>query len=126
MTIPSTQNPKNKLTQAQQQWLAKVDAIIEERLGDSTFVVAHIAMELYTSERQFYRKLKKITQKTPNQYIQEARIQRARRLLQSGYRADLNGLARAVGYKRADYFSNVYQDYYGTRPIEEINRNKKR
>lgn len=126
MTVPSTLNSSSKLTPAQQQWLDKVDEIIQERLSDSSFVVAQIAMELYTSERQFYRKLKKLTGKTPNQYIQRARIKRAYDMLVSGYSGELDHLSKAVGYQRADYFSNLYEQYYGRRPIQEINENKAR
>ena len=125
MITPSPEKAKRVLSPAQKLWLAKVDQIIAHRLSDSTFVIGSLAGELYTCERQFYRKLKQITGKTPNQYIQEARVRHARRLLKAGFRGDLTKLSKAVGYQRADYFSRVYQQHYGVRPIQEINKNKR-
>ncbi len=126
MLTPSSEKIRKTLSPAQKLWLTKVDRIIAQRLSDSTFVIGSLAMELYTSERQFYRKLKQITGKTPNQYIQEARMRHARRLLKAGFHGELGKLSKAVGYQRADYFSRVYQQHYGVRPIQEINSNKRR
>lgn len=108
---------------AQKEWLAKVDRIIASNLKDTSFVVAQIAMRLFVSERQFYRKLKLLTGKTPNQYIQKSRMKKAKEIIRKGYTGDLNKLAKMVGYQRSDYFSTVYYKHYGIRPNDEIKNN---
>jgi len=113
---------KSNHSPAQREWLNKVDRIIASNLKDSSFVVAQIAMQLFVSERQFYRKLKLLTGKTPNQYIRKARMIKAKEIIRKGYTGDLNKLAKMVGYQRADYFSTVYYEHYGVRPNDEIKR----
>lgn len=123
MLSPSTKASKSNHSPAQREWLARVDRIITSNLKDTSFVIAQIAMRLFVSERQFYRKLKKLTGKTPNQYIRKARMLKAREIIRKGYKGDLNKLAKMVGYQRADYFSSVYYKHYGVRPNEEIKNN---
>ena len=123
MLSPSTMASKSNHSPAQREWLNKVDRIIASNLKDSSFVVAQIAMQLFVSERQFYRKLKLLTGKTPNQYIRKARMIKAKEIIRKGYTGDLNKLGKMVGYQRADYFSTVYYEHYGVRPNDEIKRN---
>ncbi|MEQ8706759.1 MAG: helix-turn-helix transcriptional regulator [Phaeodactylibacter sp.] len=124
MAPPSAMISNNRHSPAQREWLTKVDRIIASNLADSSFTVGLIASKLYVSERQFYRKLKQLTSRTPNRYIQNARMVKAHKMIKAGYTGDLSKLAKSVGYQRADYFSTVYQQYYGVRPNEAINRNK--
>ncbi|KGE89273.1 MAG: helix-turn-helix domain-containing protein [Phaeodactylibacter xiamenensis] len=57
-----------------------------------------LAEQVFLSERQFARRLKKLTGLTPNNYIQEARLQLARQLLERQVYATVNEVASAAGY----------------------------
>jgi AraC-like DNA-binding protein len=97
-------------------WLKAVNDFINLHLSDRNLTVADIAAAVYMSERQFYRKIKKITGKTPNQYITEMRLQRAKKYLEEQVYDTLKEVALNVGYSRSDYFSLLFETRFGIRP----------
>ncbi|KAA3640212.1 MAG: AraC family transcriptional regulator [Bacteroidetes bacterium] len=98
------------------QWLKEVNDFIDEHLSDRHLTVADIAAAVFMSERQFYRKLKKITGKTPNQYLTEIRLQKAKLLLEDQVFDTLKEVALNVGYSRSDYFSFLFEARFGIKP----------
>lgn len=76
------------------------------------------------SERQLFRKIKKQTGKTPNEYIQESRLQKARQLIYSGQFETLKEVTQQIGYKRVDYFSNLFEKRFGIRPLTILIHNR--
>ena len=65
-----------------------------------------------------HRRVKKITGLTPNNYFREIRLQVARELLESGKVRTVSEAAAAVGFDTAKYFSTIYAQRFGKRPIE--------
>jgi len=106
------------MTERSNQWLRKVDAFIDAHIGDANLSVGQIAAAVYSSERQFYRRIRLLTGMTPNEYLQRKRLSRARDILHGKMPSSVAALASAVGYIRSDYFSQLYQKAYGHRPAE--------
>ena len=77
-------------------------------------------MQLLMSERQFYRKVKRLTHCTPNQLIQVWRLQKAKEMLETGQVNSISHLARRVGYAKPAYFSKLFQRHYGRNPVAYI------
>ena len=96
--------------------VAKLDQLIAGELSNSDLSISFLASALFMSERQLYRKVKQKTGKTPNEYIQECRLQKARQLLYSGQIEMLKEVSQQIGYKRTDYFSNLFEKRFGIRP----------
>ncbi|NRB62592.1 MAG: helix-turn-helix transcriptional regulator [Saprospiraceae bacterium] len=101
-------------------WLQQVDNFIQNNLSDSSLCISQIADSVYTSERQFYRRIKKLTGLTPNEYLKRKRLEKAQEKINRGYQSSVSNLASSVGYNRTDYFSKLYQSKYGKRPTELI------
>lgn len=99
-------------------WLNELDQRIEEGLALSSINVGSIASALYTSERGLFRKIKKYTGKTPNAYLQEYRLQKARKLLLSGQFETLKEVCQQIAWKRVDYFSRLFEARFGARPVD--------
>jgi transcriptional regulator GlxA family with amidase domain len=97
-------------------WMHKVNLYIRENLANPQMTVADMAAAVFVSERQFYRRIKKLTGKTPNHYLQSCRLQRAKELLESDQFASVKEVATAVGYSRSDYFSRLFEARFGIRP----------
>ena len=98
-------------------WLEELEMQTERLLGDPRFNTELLAQAMFLSSRQLQRRLKSASGLTTNQYIQEARLQRGRRLLESGNYL-LKQAASEVGYKDAHYFSNLYQNRFGRLPAQ--------
>jgi len=110
--FPEDQPPTN----TQKSWLGELNAIISDQLHDPSLTIPKIAEALYMSERQFYRRVKKETGYTPNQYLQVARLAKARDLLRGRKSITVKEAALSVGYSRPDYFSKLFEAYFGIRP----------
>lgn len=97
-------------------WLKEVNEFIHDHLSERHLTVADIAAAVFMSERQFYRKLKKVTGKTPNQYLTEMRLQRAKKYLEDQVFDTIKEVTLHVGYSRSDYFSLLYETRFGIKP----------
>ncbi len=89
----------------------EVDAFITSKLeAEENILIADLAAAFHLSERQVFRKMKRITGHTPNQYIQNHRLALARKLLaDASPDLTLQQIASKVGYKRSDYLKRLLQ-----------------
>jgi len=102
-------------TSADAAFLARVQALVEERLGDSELSVEGLAEALGCDRSYLLRKLRALTGETPSGLIRSLRLQRAEQLLRAGAGA-VSEIAYAVGFKSVAHFSNAFQERYGERP----------
>ena len=101
------------------EWLAKVDAIIYANLSSIGFSVQQLADEMYVSRSNLQRKLKSLTDMTPNEYIRLIRLKKAAELLLSDkYR--INEVSYMCGFNTASYFTSCFFKQFGILPKEFI------
>ena len=113
----STKFPNNQQhLEAKKNWLGNLNAIISDQLHDPNLTIPKIAEELFMSERQFYRRVKRETGYTPNQYLQVARLAKAKELLRARKGITIKEAAMSVCFSRPDYFSKLFETYFGIRP----------
>lgn len=98
-------------------FLDRVLQTIDTHLSDEFFNVDILCKELGVSERQLQRKLKAITQKTPNQLISSARLKRAKELI---LKNDLtvSEVAFQTGFSNPSYFSKCFKKEFDISPSE--------
>jgi len=105
------------LTKADEIFLGKVTDIINKNLSDVSFNVDRLADELFMSRSSLHRKIKGISELTPNDFIQLVRLKKADELLQEGsYR--INEICYLVGFGSSSYFSKSYKKQFGISPKE--------
>jgi AraC-like DNA-binding protein len=97
-------------------WLNKVTEFITANMSSRNLTVGDIADAVFMSERQFYRRIKKVTGLTPHQYLKKLKLEKAKILLDSGSYSSLKEVVYAIGYSRSDYFSTLFESYYGIKP----------
>jgi signal transduction histidine kinase/DNA-binding response OmpR family regulator len=103
------------VTSADESFLTRVQAIVEERLGDSELTVEGLAEAMACDRSYLLRKLRSLTGETPSSLIRSLRLQRAEQLLRAGAGA-VSEIAYAVGFKSVAHFSNAFHERYGERP----------
>jgi signal transduction histidine kinase/DNA-binding response OmpR family regulator/ligand-binding sensor domain-containing protein len=106
-----------EVSEKEQTLLKELEGIALREAGKAEFSVGELAAELAVSERQLYRLTKTLTGLTPKQYLQEARLSKARHLLENKTFATVTEVATAVGYDTPEYFSRVFEKQFGIRPI---------
>ena len=96
-------------------FLENVLQSIDMHLDDETFGVDMLCRETGISERQLQRKLKAITNKSPNQLITSVRLHRAKELLLAGS-LNIAEIAFNTGFSNPSYFSKCFRKEFGQTP----------
>jgi ligand-binding sensor domain-containing protein/signal transduction histidine kinase/DNA-binding response OmpR family regulator len=105
------------LTKADEVFLEKVTQIIYKNLSDISFNVDVLSDELHISRSSLHRKIKGISELTPNDFIQLIRLKKAAELLQGGsYR--ISEICFLVGFGSSSYFSKRFKKQFGISPKE--------
>ncbi|MCB9325723.1 MAG: response regulator [Lewinellaceae bacterium] len=98
-------------------FLLKVKSTIEENLDDETFSVEDLSQSVGMSRSQLHRKLKAMTNQSPNEIIRVMRLLRAKELLEKKA-GNASEIAFMVGFNSLAYFSKCYRDHFGVPPSE--------
>ncbi|MEM6317582.1 MAG: helix-turn-helix transcriptional regulator [Bacteroidota bacterium] len=105
--------------------LEEVLACIADYSGDSQFGVETICQRVGLSERQLQRKLKQVTDKTPNQLIRSVRLNRAKEMLLSEP-AKIADIALQTGFLSPSYFSKCFKKEFGVSPSDFLQQMENR
>lgn len=105
--------PPTTLTEEEQRWVVVLDQIVSEHLSEQFFSVDFLAQKMLMGRTQFFQTVQAYTGMTPNAYIKEARLQRARRLLEQGSVKSKKELSELVGFRDDRYFSKLFVDRFG-------------
>lgn len=100
----------------------ELDAVIQQYLDNPQFDVELLAEKLHVSRPTLYRKVRNISDFSPNDLINMARLEEALDLLSLGYR--VNEVSDRVGYSSHSHFSRNFQKYYGMNPRDYIANRK--
>ena len=110
--------PKDIATTSQEEkFLESLMEIMENQAFKESFTVEELGQALAMSRSQIQRKLKALTNQTPNQFIRRYRLERAKQLLEQDAIL-IADIAFEVGFASAAYFSKCFQDEFGYSPRE--------
>ncbi len=104
------------ITEGDLHWIAAVANTLRQQLADSSFSLQHVAKAYQLSERQFQRKVKKITGLTPVKYKQEVQLHISLQLLEKRAYKSLAEVSSAVGFHTPRYFVKLFFERFGKNP----------
>lgn len=119
---PSFMN-NQKSKRGSEKWLTRLDKIIEPNPGDPSLNNIKIAEELSVSERDLFRKVKKLSGLSPQKYIRRFRLRQAKKYLMKGKYKTVNETADAVGYSNVSYFIKQFEIEFGVKPLHILQEN---
>ncbi|WP_271782981.1 alpha/beta fold hydrolase [Aquimarina algiphila] len=96
-------------------FLEKVLQNIDDHLGNEHFGVEMLCREIGVSERQLQRKLKAITNKSPNKLICSVRLHRAKELILR-QQSTIAEIAFQAGFSNPSYFSKCFKKEFSVSP----------
>jgi AraC-like DNA-binding protein len=114
------ESSENRISKADLEWLIQLENTILDNLDSYALCVPWLADELAVSERQIFRKIEKFTGLTPNKYIRNLKLNKAKELLEAYTYSTVNQVSNAVGMKDPYYFSNLYKKEFGKKPKEYL------
>ena len=106
---------------ADEVFLERVRAAIEEHLDDASFSVERLAAAVAMSRGHLHRQLKALTGEPPSGIIRKLRLERAAQLL-ACRAGTVSEIGYAVGFKSVGHFSDSFARAYGHRPSNHAER----
>lgn len=101
-------------------WLEKFEAFVRKNLSNDTLTVPVLSFEFAMSESTLLRQLKRLTGLSTVLYLQEIRLDEARRLLETRSNDSIAQIASQVGYGEVRFFSRIFKQRFGKSPSEYI------
>jgi signal transduction histidine kinase/ligand-binding sensor domain-containing protein/DNA-binding response OmpR family regulator len=102
---------------ADEAFLKKAVAIIEENLDNSEFGVEDFSDYFKMSRRNVLRKIKGLTGLSINEFIKNIRLKESHKLLVQG-KLNVAEVAYSVGFNDQKYFSKCFKEHFGMTPSE--------
>ncbi|MBK9488534.1 MAG: response regulator [Haliscomenobacter sp.] len=106
------------LSQPDQEWLEGFEGYVGQHLADDTLSISTLAYHFAMSESTLLRQLKRLTGLSPIQYLQEVRLNEARRLLENRRYNSVAQVASKVGYDDTRSFSRSFRQRFGKLPSD--------
>ena len=110
-------------SKADKDFLEKLNRIIYENITDSDLDVDQLSCMMNMSRPTLYRKIKGLSDLTPNELINLSRLKKAAELLAEG-NYKINEVANMVGYSMPTNFSRDFQKQFGMSPSNYLNNLK--
>ena len=104
-------------SKADEQFLGKLNEVIYENIAETELNVDHLADAMNMSRPTLYRKIKALSNLTPNELINIARLKKAAELLAEG-NYKIYEVASMVGYNSQTSFGRNFLKQFGMTPSE--------
>jgi len=106
-------------TKADKSFLEKLHKAINENITDKDLDVDSLSKMMNMSRVTFYRKIKGLSDLTPNELINLSRLKKAAELLAEG-RYMINEVANIIGYNLTSNFSRDFHKQFGVTPSNYV------
>lgn len=106
-----------KLSEEDDQMMRRISAFVEENIANADIGVGDMAEAAAVSRSGLQRKMKQIMGVTPIDFLKEARIKHACKLLETTQK-NVSEIAFACGYTDPKYFSRCFKASTGKSPTE--------
>ncbi|MGL5272726.1 MAG: hybrid sensor histidine kinase/response regulator transcription factor, partial [Phocaeicola sp.] len=104
-------------------FVSRLKTLIEQRMHDSELNVEELGKEMNLSRVQLYRKLKSLTNYSPNELLRQMRLKKACSLLSSSDMS-VSEIAYEVGFSSPSYFTKCYKEQFNESPTELLKRKR--
>ena len=99
-------------------FLNKLDSVVKCHISDADFCVDQLASELGISRTSLYNKLRALCSITPNEFILNARLKMAAKLLLENGDMQILEIAYLVGFNSLSYFRRCFKMHFNLTPQE--------
>lgn len=106
------------------EFLLRLIEIIKANLSNSELKIDDLGKELGMSHTPFYKKIKQLTNQTPNDFLKSIRLEQARKLLTDGNH-NISEVAYLTGFNSPKYFRECFKKQYGENPTDYQERMRK-
>lgn len=123
-TLQALEPEETTSTDKDSEFLMRLIEIVKANLGNSELKIDDLGKELGMSHTPFYKKIKQLTNQTPNDFLKNIRLEQAKKLLADGEH-NISEVAYLTGFNSPKYFRECFKKQYGENPTEYQERIKK-
>lgn len=105
----------NEVTPQDDSFLTKVLKDINDNINNDEYSVEILSENMNISSKQLYRKIKKLTDATPNELIRNIKLDKAKQIMQKGS-FTISEIAYKCGFSTPHYFSSCFKKRFGVTP----------
>ena len=102
-------------------FVERFKGLIESKMSDSGLNVEDLGKDMGLSRVQLYRKIKSLTNYSPNELLRIARLKKASSLLASSDMT-IAEVGYEVGFSSPSYFAKCYKEEFGESPTDFLKR----
>ncbi len=102
---------------AEQQFLDDFYKLVDMHIDDPDLNMQYLAGKLNMSQSSVYKKIKELTDISPNDFIRITRLKRGAALILEG-KMNIKEIAYTVGYSSPAYFATCFLRHFGMSPSE--------
>jgi two-component system, cell cycle response regulator len=99
-------------SRADEEFLEKLNDVIDNNIKNPELDVEDLAHAMYMSRPTFYRKIKEVSDLTPNELIKISRLKKAAQLLSEG-KYKIYEISEMVGFTSQHHFARCFQKQFG-------------
>ena len=108
-------------SKADEEFLKKINEAILANIENELFGVSELADQLHMSQSSLLRKIKGISELTPNGYIRLVRLKKSAELLGDGLHS-IAEISEMVGFNSPSYFTKCFQKHFGELPKDFVKK----
>ena len=110
------------LPKRDEEFLKRFDSLVRENISNSDLSNEFLAEEMNMSLSTMMRKIKKLLNTSPNNYIRTTRMSIAARMLLDSHGNNITEICYSVGFSNVSYFAKCFKEQYGMTPTEWVAR----
>ena len=114
----------DNVSEVDREFLEKTINIINQLISDGGVDATSVADRLNMSLFQFRQRLSKVTEETPQTFIQMIRMKRARHLLDNHPELNINEIAMLCAYNDTPNFTRAFKKVFGLTPTQYQEKQK--
>ena len=112
---------KESVSELDKDFVTRFKTLVGEKMKDPELNVEDLGRDMGMSRVQLYRKLKSLTNYSPNELLRRMRLKKAASLLAA---SDMTvaEIAYEVGFSSPSYFTKCYKEQFGESPTDFLKR----
>ena len=108
----------NERLRTEKLWLLDFEWAVKKYIGRIDLNIGLISNELAISERQLFRRVKRILGITPNKLVRNIRLKVAMEAITTGKYSTLAEISNLAGFETPAYFSKMFKEVYGINVLD--------
>lgn len=112
---------KEPISDLDKDFVTRFKSLVGEKMREPELNVEDLGRDMGMSRVQLYRKLKSLTNYSPNELLRQMRLKKAASLLASS-EMTVAEIAYEVGFSSPSYFTKCYKEQFGESPTDFLKR----